>query len=95
MELTTSNIMMLTFILVFTLSIWKIYAFLPNTELADDDTRQESQDELLEIIKKHWTKDITSKELLKLIQDDVTFDKEHFWRFNENKLNQILSKIET
>ena len=84
---------MLVFIVIFILSIWKIYAFLPNKELADDDTTQKSQEELIQIIKKHWTKDIPSKELLKLIQNDSSFDKKHFWRFNENKLNQLCKKI--
>jgi len=74
--------------------MWKIYAFLPNKELADDDTTQKSQEELIKIIRKYWSKDISSKELLNLVQGDSAFDKKHFWRFNENKLNQLCKKIE-
>lgn len=95
MDFDTSTIMMIVFIFAFIISIWKIYAFLPNKELADDDTTKESQEELMHILKKHLKKDISTKELLELIQNDKDFDKEHFWRFNENKLRQMLHKINT
>lgn len=95
MELDTSTLMMIFFILTFIISIWKIYAFLPNKALADDDTTKESQDELLNIIRKYVNKEnINSKELLEMVKNDEDFDKEHFWRFNQNKLNQLLRKIE-
>ena len=95
MELDTSTLMMIFFILAFVISIWKIYAFLPNKALADDDTTKESQDELLNIIRKYVNKEnINSKELLEMVKNDEDFDKEHFWRFNQNKLNQLLRKIE-
>ena len=95
MEIDTSTLMMVLFIFAFVISMWKIYVFLPNKELADDDTTKESQDELVSIIKKHANKgNVHSKELLKMIKNDEDFDKEHFWRFNQNKLNQLLKKIE-
>jgi len=93
MELDTSTWMLIFFTLSFTISMWKVYAFLPNKTLADDDTTQESQAELIKIVKKYMQDNISTKELLQLIQNDVDFDKKHFWRFNENKLNQLLIKI--
>ena len=76
--------------------MWKIYAFLPNKELADDDTTPESQEELLKIIKKYMPKNdetIDLKELFKKVKNDESFDKKHFWRFNQNKLNQLVRKL--
>lgn len=93
MEFDTSTLMMLFFVLSFTISMWKVYAFLPNKELADDDTTKASQEELIELINKHHKENISPKELLELIKNDADFDKEHFWRFNENRLNQLLIKI--
>ncbi len=94
MELETSTIMMILFILLLVASIWKIYAFLPNEELADDDTTEASQEELtaliLSVIKKNDGK-LTSQGLFELVHNDEKFDKKHFWRFNQNRLNQLLT----
>ncbi len=95
MKLDLSSWMLILFIILFILSVWKIYAFLPNKPLADDDTTKESQDELLNIITsviKKNNAEINSKELyLKVIEDD-SFDSKKFWRFNQNRLNQLLKK---
>ena len=95
MKLDLSSWMLILFIILFILSVWKIYAFLPNKPLADDDTTKESQDELLNIITsviKKNNSEINSKELyLKVIEDD-SFDSKKFWRFNQNRLNQLLKK---
>lgn len=93
MEFDVSTLMLIFFILSFTISMWKVYAFLPNKALVDDDTTKASQDELIKLIQKHQTHSITSKELLELIKNDKEFDAKHFWRFNENKLNQLLKKM--
>ena len=95
MELDTSTIMMILFIILLVASIWKIYAFLPNKALADDDTTEASQEELLALVLsviKMSQSDITPKDLCQKIQSDTAFDKKHFWRFNLNKLNQLLSQ---
>ncbi len=93
MELETSTWMMLFFILSLAVSIWKIYAFLPNKQLEDDDTTQESQEQLknlmIKVIKKNGG-DLNNKSLLELMIKDEDFDKKRFWRFNENRLNQLL-----
>ncbi|MDY0123602.1 hypothetical protein [Sulfurimonas sp.] len=94
MEIETSHLMMIFFILFFAISFWKIYAFLPNKQLEDDDMTKEAQEELhnlmIKVIKKNGG-DIDSKKLFSLMISDEEFDKEKFWRFNENRLNRELS----
>jgi len=93
MELDTSTIMMILFIILLVASIWKIYAFLPNKALVDDDTTEASQEELLNLVLSVIQKSegaLTPSELCEKVQSDTAFDKEHFWRFNLNKLNQLL-----
>ena len=94
MELDTSSLMMFFFLLLLVISIWKIYAFLPRERLSDDDTTKESQQELLELIIKivvaHKGK-LSTKELFDKIKADKEFDKKHYWRFNQNRLNQLLA----
>ncbi len=94
MEIETSHLMMIFFILFFAISFWKIYAFLPNRQLEDDDTTKEAQEELqklmIKVIKKNRA-DLDSKKLFNLMISDEEFDKEKFWRFNENRLNRELS----
>ena len=98
MKLDLSSWMLILFIILFVLSVWKIYAFLPNKPLADDDTTKESQDELLSIIVSVIKKndaEISSKELYLKVIEDATFDSKKFWRFNQNRLNQLLKKYYT
>ena len=93
----TSTMMMIFFILLLIVSIWKIYAFLPNEQLLDDDTTKEAQNTLKELmikVIKENSADIDSKKLFELMINDAEFDKERFWRFNQNKLNNLLSKYQ-
>ena len=95
LELDTSTIMILIFVFAFVVSMWKIYAFLPNKQLTDDDTTPKAQAELLKIILKYLDKEnVNTKELVEKVKNDEEFDKEHFWRFNENKLIQILNRLD-
>ena len=96
MELDVETLMLVVFIIAFIISMWKIYPFLQTRTLKDDDTSPESQEELLNIIRKYINsddKEIDTKILLEKIKNDEDFDKEHFWRFNQNKLNHLLTKI--
>ena len=93
MELDTPTIMMILFIALLVASIWKIYAFLPNKALADDDTTEASQEELLNLVLsviKNTNEELSASELCTRVQNDPAFDEKHFWRFNLNKLNQLL-----
>jgi hypothetical protein len=94
MELSTSTWMFIFFAVLLVVSIWKIYAFLPNEQLADDDTTKESQEELLKVILKVIKENdegITKQELFERVKSDETFDEKKFWRFNQNRLNQLLN----
>ncbi|MCK9491787.1 MAG: hypothetical protein M0Q24_06825 [Sulfurimonas sp.] len=94
MELSTSSWMLIFFVALLIVSIWKIYAFLPNKPLVDDDTTKESQEELLKVILKVIKEsqgELSREELFANIKEDETFDEKKFWRFNQNRLNQLLS----
>lgn len=87
--------MMGAFALALILSIWKLYKFLPNKQLEDDDNTKESIEQLssimIEIIEQSPTPP-SHKELFIGIKSHKNFDTKHFWRFNENKLHQLLQK---
>ncbi|WP_321778943.1 hypothetical protein [Sulfurimonas sp.] len=87
--------MMIFFIISLVASMWKIYAFLPNKELADDDTTEASQEELkilmLKVIKSSDA-NLKANDLYKKMRSDKDFDEKHFWRFNQNRLNQLLNQ---
>jgi len=94
MEFDTSTWMMLFFIIFLVISIWKIYAFLPNKELPDDDTTEEAKKELLDIVLqtiKNSNSELNIDELFIKIQESDAFDSQKYWRFNKNRLNQILN----
>lgn len=96
MEIETSTLMMVFFIILLVVSIWKIYAFLPNKVLKDDDTTKESKDELISLIIeeiKNYDGDITNKKLFEMVKKNKKFDSKHYWRFNQNRLNQLLQII--
>ncbi|MCK9453953.1 MAG: hypothetical protein WCY51_08835 [Sulfurimonas sp.] len=93
MDISTSSLMLIFFALLFIVSFWKIYAFLPNKQLEDDDTTEESQEQLqhlmIKVIRENGG-DLDTKELFNLIATDQEFDKKRFWRFNQNRLNKML-----
>jgi len=95
MEFDTQTLMMFFFLLFLFVSIWKIAAFLPNKVLLDDDTTQASYDELIRIMLKviKESKNLNEKKLFELMLQDAEFDKTRFWRFNQNRLNQLLKKF--
>ena len=95
MEFDTSFWMMFAFIIFMVLGIWKIWAFLPTKQLEDDDKTEESEHELhrlmLTVISQNEGK-CTHQELFLAIQEHKEFDSKLFWRFNHNRLNQLLQK---
>ncbi|WP_457746682.1 hypothetical protein [Sulfurimonas sp.] len=93
--MSTSTWMMIAFIVALILSIWKMYPFLVNRTLEDDDTGEDAHEALVEHMQRTLKSLPTSpsiKELHKRMREHEKFDKERFWRFNENKLHQLLHK---
>jgi len=95
MQLSTSTLMMIFFVIALVGSIWKIYAFLPNKQLEDDDSTDDVQAQLLtlmlKVIKDNEGK-LNNEQLFLKMQEDEDFNNEIFWRFNHNKLNQLVNK---
>lgn len=93
----TSTIMLIFFVLLLAVSIWKIYAFLPNKQLQDDDTTKEAQETLralmIKVLKEN-NDNIDNRELFELMTNNAEFDEEKFWRFNQNKLNNLRSNYQ-
>ncbi|MFT7860735.1 MAG: hypothetical protein ABXS93_07345 [Sulfurimonas sp.] len=95
MDLNTSTIMMIFFIGFLIISVWKIYAFLPNERLRDDDTTPEAKEKLLELVLQTIQNnhpEISLNELYEEVKAHENFDGEHFWRFNPNKLKHLLEE---
>ncbi len=85
------TVMMLVFILALIITIWKLYVFLPNKTLADDDVNPRSTAELESIMLECVSDGVTErKALFNAMQNHDLFDKKHYWRFNENRLNHLL-----
>jgi len=86
-----STIMMIIFIIALIISMWKIYVFLPNKVLADDDTNKKAVAELEDIMLTCITKSsMSNQELFMAMKEHKDFDEKHYWRFNQNRLNHLL-----
>ncbi|MBU0633257.1 hypothetical protein KKA17_11525 [bacterium] len=89
------SLMMGAFLFFLLLSLWKVYQFLPNKQLQDDDNTEESIELLTFIlldVLKSSDEVPTFNELFTAMTNHTDFDKKHFWRFNQNKLNNLLTK---
>lgn len=85
-------IMMLAFAGGLVLTLYKVYLFLPQKPLADDDTTPESI-ELLERIMVECNnahKHLDEESLFQMMSSHHDFDPKHFWRFNENRLRHLI-----
>ncbi len=94
MDFSLSTWMMIAFVLGMILSIWKLWAFMPNKQLADDDTTEESKIDLTNIILatiKNSNGNLSVDELFVKIEESEDFDSQKYWRFNKNRLNQLLN----
>jgi len=95
MDLSISTWMMILFIAGMILGIWKLYKFMPTKKLKDDDTGEEAHQFLVDVMNqvlKEMEDVPTLNELHKKMTEHEKFDEERFWRFNQNKLNQLLNK---
>ena len=95
MELSTSTWMMIAFIAGMILSIWKMYPFLINRTVEDDDRGEDTHQLLVDImhkVLKEFDDAPSLNELHDAMKADEAFDKKKLWRFNPNKLNQLLNR---
>lgn len=95
MNFDISTLMMIFFIIFMIISIWKIYAFLPNKQLEDDDTTPEATKDLMHLMLSviyENNGELTNAELFEKMQESDEFESQRFWRFNLNRLNQLLQK---
>lgn len=98
---TIEWIMMAAFVLALGLSMWKLWAFLPNEPLPDDDTTEEALDKLTAVMSAvilelgTHGRELTNRSVFDAMQVHPDFDREHFWRFNPNKLNNLIIRYFT
>lgn len=88
---TIEWIMMAAFIGGLALSLYKVYLFLPQKPLADDDTTPESVALLERIMIESNQREISEERLFEKMLTHPEFDSKHFWRFNENRLKQLIA----
>jgi len=81
---------MIAFVGGLAISLYKIYLFLPQKPLADDDTTPESVTQLEKIMVESNTPEITEEELFEKMRNHPEFDTKHFWRFNPNRLRHLI-----
>lgn len=89
---TIELIMMVAFIGGLAISLYKVYLFLPQKPLADDDTTPESV-ALLERIMVECNNahsHLDEESLFQMMSAHHDFDPKHFWRFNENRLRHLI-----
>ena len=89
---TIETVMMAAFILALVFSGWKLYAFMPNKPLKDDDTTAVSIEELKTIMYDAiYAGEFDEENILTRMKEHPKFDHDHFWRFNHNRLKQLLN----
>ncbi len=83
--------MMVAFILALGFSGWKLYAFMPNKPLEDDDTTTTSIDELKSIMYEViHAGELEEESIVTKMKEHPNFNHEHYWRFNHNRLKKLL-----
>lgn len=95
MDFTLSTWMMIAFVVGLLLSAWKLYSFMPTKKLQDDDTGEDSYETLKKIMRDVLLdfKDAPAlSNLYNSMKEHKEFDEKKFWRFNENKLRQLLNR---
>jgi len=84
--------MMVAFILALGFSGWKLYAFMPKEQLKDDDTTVGSIEELKNMMYDViGSGELDEEAICAKMREHPKFDHEHFWRFNLNRLKQLLN----
>jgi hypothetical protein len=87
---TIELIMMLAFAGGLVLTLYKVYLFLPQKPLADDDTTPESIALLEKIMVESNQENMSDEILYETMLNHPEFDPKHFWRFNLNRLRHLI-----
>ena len=87
---TVELIMMIAFVGGLAISLYKIYLFLPQKPLADDDTTPESVTQLEKIMVESHAEGMSNEALYEKMLSHPEFDTKHFWRFNPNRLRHLI-----
>ena len=83
--------MMVAFLISLVFSAWKLYAFMPKEPLKDDDTNPNATQELMALMYRVIHLGATTEAaIFETMTQDPSFDQKHFWRFNPNRLKQLL-----
>jgi len=72
------------------LSLYKVYLFLPQKPLPDDDTTLESVALLEKIMIESNRVGMSEEKLYEKMLTHPEFDSKHFWRFNLNRLRHLI-----
>ncbi len=89
---TLETVMMATFVLALGFNGWKLYAFLPTKPLKDDDTTSVSVETLKTIMYDViHSGELDEEAIVTKMKEHPKFDHDHFWRFNHNRLKQLLN----
>lgn len=87
---TIEWLMIGAFIAGFGLSGWKVYAFLPDKPLQDDDTTLQAVEILEKIMIESNSNGMSEEKLFEKMLIHPDFNKDHFWRFNPNRLRHLI-----
>ena len=73
-------------------AVLKLYLFFPQTPLADDDTTPEAIDGLVKIMLECHREGLEVQELFEAMIGHPDFDSKRYWRFNLNRLLQLIER---
>lgn len=75
------------------LSIWKIYLFLPNKPLPNDERDPQSVQKLQQIMVEcnRINPEMDEETLFQKMSQHNDFDSKYFWRFNLNRLRHLIA----
>jgi len=84
--------MMTAFTLAIGLGIWKVRAFMPTEQLKDDDRTKAAKETLMVILYDVISEGVLEEETICVrMREHALFESERFWRFNLNRLRQLLN----
>jgi hypothetical protein len=89
---TIQWLMMGAFIVALALSVWKIYLFLPNKPLPNDERDPASVEKLQRIMVEcnEINPKMDEATLFQKMIQHKDFDSKYYWRFNLNRLRHII-----